>query len=114
MVDQLSASPPAAESSAETFAGVGSWHLLSVREVAAVCRLSEKAVRRAIEAGELQAIKLRSRLRVAPQDFEAWIATSRRGSERAMPLPRARAPRRPPAGTFRAMVERSDDRGVEL
>lgn len=46
-------------------------HLLSIKEIASVCQLSEKAVRRAIDDGELPAVKLRSRLRVTPQDFES-------------------------------------------
>jgi excisionase family DNA binding protein len=85
-----------------------------VREIAEACRLSEKAVRRAIDDGELPAVKLRSRLRVTPQDFAGWIAASRHANA-AVPLrPEMRSRRRPPVGTFRAMVQRSDDRGVEL
>jgi excisionase family DNA binding protein len=82
-----------------------SWHLLSVTEIATVCRLSEKAVRRAIDDGELPAIKLRSRLRVTPQDFEEWISASRRRGSRPMTPQRQRTPRRAPAGTFRTLVE---------
>jgi excisionase family DNA binding protein len=89
------------------------WHLLSVREVATACRLSEKAVRRAIDAGELPAVKLRSRLRVTPQDFEAWIAAGRGNRGRVPFVQRPRAPRRAPAGMFRGMVEHSDNRGLE-
>ena len=81
------------------------WHLLSIREVAAACQLSEKAVRRAIDDGELPAVKLRSRLRVTPEDFKAWIAASRRGGARRTPPPRRRAPRRAPVGTFRSLVQ---------
>lgn len=88
------------------------WHLLSIREIAAACQLSEKAVRRAIDSGELPAIKLRSRIRVTPQDFEAWIASSRRRSGRQALPPVTRATRRAPGGTFRAMIQR--DGGAEL
>jgi excisionase family DNA binding protein len=88
------------------------WHLLSIREIAEACRLSEKAVRRAINEGELPAVKLRSRLRVTPQDFEAWIASGRRRGGRPELSPRRRAERYAPAGTFRAMIQ--DDRGAEL
>jgi len=82
-----------------------SWHLLSVTEIAKVCRLSEKAVRRAIDDGELPAIKLRSRLRVTPQDFETWISASRRRGSRPMVPHRQRAQRRAPVGTLRSLVE---------
>jgi excisionase family DNA binding protein len=88
----------------ETDLGTG-WHLLSIREIASACQLSEKAVRRAIDEGELPAVKLRSRLRVTPQDFEAWISAGRR--TKSSP-PRA-SPHRPlrtaPAGTFRALMQ---------
>jgi excisionase family DNA binding protein len=81
-----------------------SWHLLSVTEIATACRLSEKAVRRAIDDGELLAVKLRSRLRVTPQDFEKWISASRRPGSGPMTPQRQRAPRRAPVGTFRSLV----------
>jgi excisionase family DNA binding protein len=81
------------------------WHLLSIREIAAACQLSEKAVRRAIDGGELPAVKLRSRLRVTPQDFEAWISAGRRTTPSSPPPPRRHAPRRAPAGTFRALAQ---------
>jgi excisionase family DNA binding protein len=80
--------------------------------VAAACQLSEKAVRRAIDAGELPAVKLRSRLRVMPQDLEAWIASCRQTGARRRPEVRPRLRRRPAAGTFRALVE--SERGFEL
>src|SRR5437588_13125033 len=73
-----------------------SWHLLSVREVAAACQLSEKAVRRAIDAGELPAVKLRSRVRVTPKDLETWIESSRQRSQRPTLSPATSLPRRPP------------------
>ena len=63
--------------------------LLTISEIADACQLSEKAVRRAIDEGELPAVKLRSRLRVTPQDFDAWISTSRRQAS----CPVATAPR---------------------
>jgi excisionase family DNA binding protein len=84
---------------------VAEWHLLSIREIATACQLSEKAVRRAIDEGELTAVKLRSRLRVTPQDFEDWISASRRTKRQSPPQPRRRAPTRPAAGTFRALVQ---------
>lgn len=46
--------------------------LLTVAEVAELCVLSEKSIRREVERGELRAMMLCSRLRVAPEDLEAW------------------------------------------
>lgn len=84
--------------------------LLSIKEIASACQLSEKAVRRAIEDGELIAVKLRSRLRVTPQDFEAWLISSQRRRDRDVISPLAGLPRRAAAGTFRALIQ--DDRGA--
>jgi excisionase family DNA binding protein len=50
--------------------------LLSVHQVAARCGFSEKAIYRAIERGELGAVKLCSRLRVRPDEVDAWIERS--------------------------------------
>ena len=47
--------------------------LLTVQEVAELCRLSERAVYRAVESGELPGTKLRSRLRIRSSDLDAWI-----------------------------------------
>jgi excisionase family DNA binding protein len=87
-------------------------HLLSVKDVATACQLSEKAVRRAIDAGELPAVKLRSRLRVVPQDLEAWIASCRQKGRRRETQFRPRLGRRPAAGTFRGLVD--SNRGADL
>ena len=46
--------------------------LLTIPEVAQMCGLSEKSIRRAIERGELPAMKLCSRLRIGPDDVAAW------------------------------------------
>ena len=46
--------------------------LLTIPEVAQMCGLSEKSIRRAIERGELPAMKLCSRLRIAPEDMASW------------------------------------------
>jgi excisionase family DNA binding protein len=81
------------------------WHMLSIKDVASACRLSEKAVRRAIDEGELPAVKLRSRLRITPQDFAAWIESSRRTADRPDRSPRPRRRRPHPAGTFRALLQ---------
>ncbi|MGI8428875.1 MAG: helix-turn-helix domain-containing protein [Solirubrobacteraceae bacterium] len=87
-------------------------HLLSIKEIASACQLSEKSVRRAIDDGELCAVKLRSRLRVTPEDFEAWIASSRRNSSRAALDRRPLRTRRAPAGPFRALIQDGADSGA--
>lgn len=50
--------------------------LLTVEDVADGCGLSMKAIYRAIDRGELRAAKLCSRLRVRPEDLDAWIERS--------------------------------------
>lgn len=50
--------------------------LLTPREVAARCNLNYRTVLKAIEAGELPAFRLCNRLRVDPEQMEAWIESS--------------------------------------
>ena len=52
-------------------------NFLTVYEVANTVALHPKVVRRAIDAGELRAVKLRSRIRIRPGDFEAWVEANR-------------------------------------
>jgi excisionase family DNA binding protein len=80
---------------------------MTIKDVADACRLSESAVRRAIYDGELQAVKLRSRLRVTCADFDAWITSQRHcgALSRHSGESRRRAPRRAPAGTFRSLAQ---------
>jgi len=47
--------------------------MLSVREVAHVCAVSEDAVRRAIRRGDLPAAKVFGRIRVAQGELETYI-----------------------------------------
>ena len=81
--------------------------LLTIKDIAVACKLSETAVRRAIADGELSAVKLRSRMRVTRQDFNAWIASQRQTPVRPIaPLRTAARPGRPaPAGSFRALAQ---------
>jgi excisionase family DNA binding protein len=51
--------------------------LLSTSEVADRVGLSTKAIYRAIDRGELRASKLCGRIRVDPDDLDAWIEESR-------------------------------------
>jgi len=46
--------------------------LLTIPEVADMCGLSQKSIRRAIDRGDLPAMKLCSRLRISPDDVAAW------------------------------------------
>lgn len=50
--------------------------LLSIPQVAELSGLSEKSVRRAIKRGELRAMKLCNRMRIAREDMEAWHDSS--------------------------------------
>lgn len=50
--------------------------LLTVREVGERVRLSEWAIRRAINDGELEAFKVRGRIRIDEGAVEAWLAGS--------------------------------------
>jgi excisionase family DNA binding protein len=49
--------------------------LMTIKDVADACKLSETAIRRAISQGELPAAKLRSRLRITRSDFDSWITS---------------------------------------
>jgi excisionase family DNA binding protein len=49
---------------------------LTPRQVADTVGLHPAVVRRAIDAGELRAYKLRSRLRIRRSDFERWVERS--------------------------------------
>lgn len=79
--------------------------VLTVDEVAARVRLSPWAVRRAIKDFELDAIKVRGRLRIPCESLDAWLEASRIRpvvAESTRPLPR-RFPRG--SGRFRACLE---------
>ena len=47
--------------------------LLSPKQVSDLCGLHVEVVRRAIRDGELPASRLRGKLRVRPEDFDAWV-----------------------------------------
>ena len=47
---------------------------LTPRDAAERLLISERAVRHAIERGELPAVKVCRRVRIAQEDFEAWVA----------------------------------------
>ena len=108
--------PPVRDSVAATPAGhddAPGARLLTIKQVAGGCQLSEKAVRRAISDGELVAVKLRSRLRVTSEDFEAWIRAQRQPHSRATPAaPTPWLGRPAPAGTFRALAQSAPEHGA--
>lgn len=85
---------------------------MTIKDVADVCKLSETAVRRAVSEGELPAAKLRSRLRITRQDFDAWILEQRQPHAVRSTTAADQAPprRRPAAGTFRALAHADLDR----
>jgi excisionase family DNA binding protein len=74
--------------------------MLSPEDCARRCSLSRRAIYRAIERGELPAAKLCGRLRIDPDDLDAWITQSRvERSERVghqppVPLPASNGLRR--------------------
>jgi excisionase family DNA binding protein len=88
--------------------------MLTVKEAAAVVRLTQWAIYRAIQRGELTAYKPGGRLRIYESDLEAWLQSTRvRPSDRspirpAQPLPPGTpsrgAPRRQASGSLAARV----------
>jgi excisionase family DNA binding protein len=92
--------------------------MLTIPEVAETCRLSEKAIRRAIDRGQLKAFKLCNRIRISHQDMRDWIASQRQpavtvspGSGGAITAMRRAAPRKHPSpapGSFRALIPDTD------
>ena len=73
-------------------------------EAAALACLSTRAIYRAIDRGELRAVRLCSRLRIPREEFEAWIASSTVRVERRVVALRPTAP--PPVrGSFRRLFD---------
>ena len=69
--------------------------LLTVPEVADITRLSVWTIRRAIDAGELRAIRIRSRVRVSRVALDAWLEASTTSVRAEVPSGR-KSPRRRP------------------
>jgi excisionase family DNA binding protein len=77
---------------------------LRPREAAALAGLSTTAIYRAIDRGELRAVRLCSRLRIPREEFEAWIASST--VRCARPVEVAPPPAPPPVrGSFRRLLD---------
>ena len=51
--------------------------LLTIREAADLCSVSDKTIRRRINAQELRAIKLGGQWRIAPSDLDAFLRSRR-------------------------------------
>lgn len=91
---------------------------LTVGEVAETCRLSEKAIRRAIDRGQLKAFKLCHRIRISHEDMREWIASQRQPVVTIAPpdtrptgvgrRPQQRRRATAAAGRFRALVSDTD------
>jgi excisionase family DNA binding protein len=97
--------------------GAGSNAMLTVPEVAAACQISQSSVRRAIADGELRAVKLRSRVRIPREAFDAWLSQHQRppsGTRRPPAPPRPARRTKPrtdfPPGSFREMARFGADR----
>jgi excisionase family DNA binding protein len=73
---------------------------LRPREAAALAGLSTRAIYRAIDRGELRAVRLCSRLRIPHEAFDAWVDSSTvRRERRSVPMP-------PPVrGSFHRLLE---------
>ena len=48
-------------------------NMLTIKEIAAICQVSEKTVRRWITAAELPAAKLGAQWRIRPKDLDLFI-----------------------------------------
>lgn len=82
--------------------------LLTVTEIAGAAKLSRSAVYRAIEDGELEAHKVRGRIRVPREAYDAWLERSRVRKVRREPMTFERGiPSRtePPSDTFAAKLQ---------
>lgn len=75
---------------------------LTPEEIAAKADLHVVTVRRIIQRGELPAYKLAGQWRVEPEDFDAWLASSK--VEPGVVLPRRPRARRVRGDGFQALV----------
>jgi excisionase family DNA binding protein len=60
---------------------------MTPRDAAGRLLISERSVRNAIARGELRAVKVCRRVRIAEQDFDAWVAGARIEPDRPLELP---------------------------
>jgi excisionase family DNA binding protein len=79
-------------------------------EAAELAGLSKRAIYRAIQRGDLRAVRLCSRLRISREDFDAWVASS---AVRFEVPPEIRLPNAPPArGSFRRLLGEGEGRAA--
>jgi len=84
---------------------------LSPKQVADLAGVSVRAVYRAIEDGQLDAYRVRSRLRVREDDCEAWLDSDPvRPTQRPTPPPVS--PGRGQAGSLRALLASEEGRAA--
>ena len=57
--------------------GVAKDRLLRVREAAGYCVCCDKTIRRAIQAGELEAVRVGNQLRISPQALKRYLQRDR-------------------------------------
>ena len=77
---------------------------LRPREAAALAGLSTRAIYRAIDRGELRAVRLCSRLRIPREAFDAWVDSSTVRGARAVEVVPPPAPP-PMRGSFRRLFD---------
>jgi excisionase family DNA binding protein len=78
------------------------------REAAALVGLSPRAIYRAVQRGELEAVRLCSRLRIPREAFGKWIESSRvepgEPAPPRLPVPPPPPPQPPQPGSFRHLL----------
>ncbi len=83
-------------------------------EAAELVGLSPRAIYRAVQRGELEAVRLCSRIRIPREAFEKWIENSRvepgEPAPPRPPVPPPPPPEPPPAGSFRALLAQRNGR----
>lgn len=82
--------------------------LMTVAEAAKRVGLHHRAIRRAIARGELRAVKVCSRIRIAPGDFAQWLDANRLAPSPTTPPARAIAA--PASNGLRNLLDASHDR----
>lgn len=84
---------------------------LSPREAAALAGLSTRAIYRAIQRGDLRAVRLCSRLRIPRAAFDEWVGAAAVRPERRVVEVRV-APATPARGSFRHLLAVDRERGA--
>ena len=84
------------------------------QEAAELVGLSPRAIYRAVQRGELEAVRLCSRIRIPREAFDRWIENSRvepgEPAPPRLPVPPPPPPEPPPVGSFRALLAQRNGR----